>query len=167
MKIILIGMPGSGKSSFATEISTFLGLEHIDTDMFIEKKYHLSINEIFKNSNENVFRKYEHEALKDILKKENIIISTGGGMPCYNNNIDLMNESGITVYLKISVDTLSQRLLNDNNERPLIKDKSDEDIKIYLEKTLKNREQFYLKAKYTIDAEKSITEMLRLLPFND
>ena len=166
MKIILIGMPGSGKSSLATEMSREAGLEYIDSDVFIENKFNLSINEIFSNSGENKFREYEHKALKEIFEKDNIILSTGGGMPCYYNNIDLMNNAGITVYLKTSVEILMKRLINNSTERPLIKDKSNKEIKEYLNTTLKDREQFYLKAKYIIDAEKSIEEMLKLIPFN-
>ena len=159
-------MPGSGKSSLASEMSNVPGLKHIDSDVFIEDKYNLSINEVFSKSGENKFREYEQKALKEILEEDNIILSTGGGMPCYYDNIDVMNNAGITVYLKTSAETLKKRLLNNSTERPLIKHKSNKEIKEYLDATLKDREQFYLKAKYVIDAEKSIEEMLKLLPFN-
>ena len=159
-------MPGSGKSSLATEMSNISGLKHIDSDAFIENKYNSSINEIFNKSGENKFREYEHKALKEILKEDNIILSTGGGMPCYYDNIDVMNNAGITVYLKTSAQTSKKRLLNNSTERPLIKDKSNKEIKEYLDAILKDREQFYLKAKYIVDTEKSIEEILKLLPFN-
>jgi len=166
MRIILLGMPGSGKTSTAKEIAKQSNLLFIDSDAFIELKYQLKIEEIFNKFGENKFREFEHIALKEILLKDNFILATGGGMPCYNNNIELMNNTALTVYLNASVQTLMNRLNADKIVRPLIKDKTEEEIYKYLSRILKKREQYYNQSKRVINANLTIDEIIKLPIFN-
>ncbi|MCF6365342.1 MAG: shikimate kinase [Bacteroidales bacterium] len=166
MRIILTGMPGSGKSTIASRIARLKGLQFIDSDYYIEQKYNLTIEEIFRKFNENRFREFEYSALKEIIKNDNFILATGGGMPCYFDSINLMKNSGITIYLRASVQTLMHRIKADNITRPLLKDKTDKEIFKYLNDTLKIRELYYLQAEYIVDAGKTTDEIIKLPLFD-
>ncbi len=152
-------MPGSGKSTLAKELAKKMSCKLIDTDKYIEAKENIKIHEIFKLQSEETFRKIEHKALKEIIKNKNIIISTGGGMPCFYNNINIMNKAGKTIYLKTSLETLQERL-KDDITRPLIKNKSKEEIKKYIQATIKEREKYYLKAHFIFNEKQNINDLL-------
>ena len=122
-KIILLGYMGSGKTSIGNYLKQELNYKFYDLDNFIEDKWDLNISNVFETKGELYFRKIERIALKEILdQKAPMIISLGGGTPCYFNNMDYINnqEGSITFYLKSSVDSISNRLLIDKNNRPLI-----------------------------------------------
>src|SRR5688500_7831796 len=110
MKIFLLGYMGCGKSSAGKKLANKLGFEFIDLDEMIEKQYQKSVSEIFETEGENKFREYEHNCLKGLLDKENIVISLGGGTPCYYNNMELINTHGTSIYLKMSTEVLASRL---------------------------------------------------------
>ena len=153
MRIFLIGFMGSGKTKRGKEIAQKLGYNFFDLDELIQKKNNKTISEIFEKEGEGKFREYEHDSLKEIIKSDDYVLSTGGGTPCFNNNIDLMNQNGITVYLKAESSFLLSRLTNTNNDgRPLIAGKSNEELHDYIKESLNQREQYYIKAKYTFDA---------------
>ena len=149
---------GSGKTTIGNYLKQNLNYEFYDLDKFIEEKWDLNISKIFETKGELYFRKIERKALEEILdKKGPMIISLGGGTPCYFNNIDFINnkKGSITFYLKSSVDILSNRLLNDKNNRPLINNlKNIDEIKGYVNKHLFERNQFYFKAKHIISTDK-------------
>lgn len=105
-KIFLIGYMGSGKSTAGKKLAAELGYAFIDLDHFLEKEYQQTIPEIFAARGEAEFRNMEHNTLKKVLEKSDVVISAGGGTPCYFNNMELMNNNGITIYLKMSVDAL-------------------------------------------------------------
>ena len=153
MKIFLIGYMGSGKSSIGKKLASKLGMNFIDLDEHIEQEYGRSIEEIFSNEGEDRFRELEHLYLKNLVPKDNLIISTGGGTPCFYNNIELINNNGVSVYLKMSVDALAHRLLNAKKKRPLIQDMSEVDLKFFIENNLSRREPFYLQAHYKVKAK--------------
>ena len=157
-KIFLIGYMGSGKTSVGKCLAQKIGLQFIDLDFFIENRYRKTINEIFEEKGEPGFRELEHRSLLEIVNFENTVISTGGGAPCFYNNMDIMNQSGITVYLKTSVDELAKRLDSCKHNRPLIKDKNIEELKEYITENVAKREAFYNQASIVIDVEKLITE---------
>ena len=147
---------GCGKSAVGKQLADKLNFDFIDSDLFIEKKHQKSIPEIFMTEGEDKFRNLEHNCLEDIIAEmnnKNIIISTGGGTPCFYDNMELMNGSGITIYLQISAEALMNRLRNEKSTRPLIKDLTDEKLKNYIQENLKQREVYYLQARHTVNAE--------------
>ena len=160
MLIFLVGYMGSGKSSFGKKLSLKLQIDFIDLDNYIEEKCQMSIQELFDKKGEAHFRILEDEALKILAKKDNLVIATGGGAACSFENMELMNKHGITVYLQSSADLLLNRLKKSKKERPLIKDKNEEELKIFIEQSLEKREVFYLKSKYIIDAKNANVDHL-------
>ncbi len=152
-KIFLTGYMASGKSSTGITLATQLGYEFIDLDKFIEQEYKMTIPEIFSSKGEKEFRAMEHNALKKVIEKEKIVIACGGGTPCYYGNMELMNNHGTTVYLKMSVDTLVNRLMNAKEKRPLIANKDEKQLKEFVTRQLEKREDTYHQAQYTVKAK--------------
>lgn len=150
MRIYLIGYMGSGKSTLGRRLSKHLGLQFVDMDHFIEQRFHKTIPQIFEQEGEEEFRKKERKVLEELSGFTDIVIATGGGAPCFFDNMELMNETGITVYLDIDPEILAERLLKSKTERPLVKGKSKEELVKYIDTTLKKREVFYNRAKYRI-----------------
>ncbi len=165
MELFLIGMPGSGKSTAAKEIASLMQISFYDTDELIKKKYKMSIPGIFKEFGEKEFRKYEETVLNELIIKDSFIAATGGGLPCFNDNMNKMNDTGITIYLKTSIEILFQRLRKSIN-RPLLQGKSDSELFDYLQKTINSREPYYSQANYIIDADKTLNEIIKSEPFN-
>lgn len=143
MRIFLLGFMGSGKSFSGKRLAEKFGMSFIDLDAYIEAKEGRTIREIFEEEGEDYFRKVERECLHEMAEKEMTIISTGGGTPCFFDNMKWMNDRGITVFLETSVDVLANRLFNEMKKRPLLKDFSKEELKKYIEKKLEERNPFY------------------------
>lgn len=153
-KIFLNGYMGSGKSSAGETLASQLGYEFIDLDKFIEKEYKMTIPEIFSAKGEKEFRAMEHNALKKVIEKENnIVVACGGGTPCYYGNMELMNNNGTTVYLKMSTDALVSRLLIAKDKRPLILNKDEKQLREFVNRQLEKREDTYHQAQYTVKAK--------------
>ena len=150
MRIYLIGYMGSGKSHLGRKFAKHLGLQFIDMDHYIEKRNYKTIPQIFAEEGEAEFRKKERKALEELSEFTNIVIATGGGAPCFFDNIDLMNNSGKTIYLNIDPKILAFRLMKSKTERPLIKGKSKDELIVFIDETLKKRNEFYSQAKYQI-----------------
>lgn len=154
MIISLMGYMGSGKTLVSKELSILNNFKIFDLDTEISKQNNRSITEIFKEKGEIFFRKIEKEVLEKILSTEkNIILSLGGGTPCYYNNIDSINEKTISVFLKTNVKTLAQRLSSEKDKRPLIQNISNEDLPEFIAKHLFERNPFYNQAKITINTD--------------
>jgi len=149
-KFFLTGYMGSGKTTAGKKLSAKLGYEFIDLDKFIEQEYQLTIPEIFAKKGEKEFRAMEHNALKKLLEKDNLVIACGGGTPCYYNNMELMNNHGNTVYLKMSADSLVSRLLNAKDKRPIIANKTEKELREFVTRQLEKREDFYDQAQYVV-----------------
>ncbi len=149
-KIFITGYMGSGKSTAGKKLASELGYEFIDLDHFIESEYNQTIPEIFASKGEKEFRSMENNALKKVLEKTDAVISCGGGTPCYFNNMELMNNNGITIYLKMSVDALVNRLVNAKEKRPLIQNKTEPELRAFIARQLEKREDQYHLAQYTI-----------------
>ena len=141
---------GSGKTTIGRNISKDLNLSFLDTDKEIEERNCLSINDIFNKKGEAFFRQEEQKIVNKIINLENTIIATGGGLPCFNNNIDLLNKYGCTIYLKCDKKLLYNRLLADKKNRPLIKDFNHKELQEYINNLLTKREKHYKKSKHTI-----------------
>ncbi|HXC06502.1 MAG TPA: shikimate kinase [Bacteroidia bacterium] len=153
MKIFLIGYMGSGKSTLGKKLANQLGYAFIDQDKLIEDTLGKSIHEIFEEEGESYFRETEHSMLISLLEKDNVVISTGGGTPFHHNNMELMNQHGLTIYLKMSADTLLSRLRQSKDTRPLISGKSEEDLYHFILTHLEDREPFYAEAQYKVKAK--------------
>lgn len=149
-KIILVGYMGSGKTTIGKELSLLTGLPFVDLDAYIEEKENLSIQEIFKIKGEIYFRKQEHFWLNELLSLNiSIIISLGGGTPCYaNNHIHLQNKAFLSFYLKANISTLVNRL-KDTKNRPLLNNIND--LPSYIAQHLFERSYFYNFSQYKID----------------
>ncbi|MCW3071986.1 MAG: shikimate kinase [Bacteroidetes bacterium] len=149
-KIFLTGYMGSGKSTAGKKLAMKLGFEFIDLDKFIEAECGQTISSIFAEKGENEFRALEHNALKKLVTKENIVVACGGGTPCYYGNMELMNNNGTTIYLKMSADSLASRLLKAKDKRPLIENKTEEELRKYITEHLEKREDIYHQAQYIV-----------------
>ena len=150
MRIYLIGYMGCGKSTLGRKLSEHLGLQFVDMDHYIEERNCKTIPQIFSEEGEAEFRKKERKALEELSEFTDIVIATGGGTPCFFDNIDLMNKTGKTIYLNIDPKILADRLLKSKTERPLIKGKSRDELVAFIDDTLKKRNEFYLQAAYQI-----------------
>jgi shikimate kinase len=152
MRIFLIGFMGSGKSTLGKQVARKLGFSFVDQDEYIERKTGVSVGEYFSRFGESAFRALEHESLKELIAIDNVVIATGGGAPCFHSNIDIMNENGIAIYLKLRPEVLKSRLKNAQNERPLIKGKSELELLEYIKAKLLERDPYYSKAKHIIES---------------
>lgn len=150
MRIYLIGYMGCGKSTLGRKLSKHLDLQFVDMDHYIEERNYKTIPQIFEEEGEAEFRLKEKKALEELSEFSDIVIATGGGAPCFYDNIELMNQTGKTIYMNISPDILADRLLKSKTERPLIKGKSREELVAFIDETLKKRNEFYKQAKYQI-----------------
>jgi shikimate kinase len=151
MKIYLIGYMGAGKSRFGRLLAERTGLKFIDLDDLFEEHYHIGISDFFEKYGEPVFRKLEHDILHSTADFENCVISTGGGTPCFHDGMAFIKGNGISVYLKLDLDTLFIRLKSVKKKRPLISGMSDPELLRYIEKQLRERERDYLEADFIIN----------------
>lgn len=152
--IFLTGFMGVGKTTIGKRLANHLSFDFIDTDHLIEEKIGCSISEYFKKFGESAFRKEEHAMLQEvIIQNKNTVISVGGGLPCFHNNMELMNQNGITVYLKRPPKELYQRLRQGKQNRPLLADKTDEELLDFIEKKLDEREVYYNQARIIADRD--------------
>jgi len=144
---------GSGKSTTGKWLAERLDHEYIDLDDYVEKMTGLSVSTIFSSQGEKVFRELEKKALIEVTRKSRIVIATGGGIPSFSDNMDLMNRSGKTVYIKVSLENLFKRLVKEKDHRPLIRGKSESELKRYIKDKLEEREIFYRKAQFVIKGD--------------
>ena len=150
-RIILIGYMGAGKTTIGKALSVELGMMFYDLDWYAETRMHSSISRIFAEKGEEGFRKIEHNMLHEVAEFENVIISCGGGTPCYLDNMDYLNRQGETVYLKARPEVLCGHLKMGRVERPLIKGKNEDELLRFIIGQLEEREPYYTKAKYQLD----------------
>lgn len=150
-RIILIGYMGAGKTTIGKALAKDLGLQFYDLDWYIESRRRKKIAQIFAEMGEEKFRYIEQAMLHEVAEFEDVIISCGGGTPCFYDNIDYMNQQADVVYLKAEPEVLYKHLLMSKNERPLLKGKSPEELIAFIREQLAYREQFYSKAQHTLD----------------
>jgi shikimate kinase len=149
--IYIIGFMGSGKSTAGKKLAAILGWSFIDLDKKIEEHCGKTIPEIFSEYGEDYFRKIEAEVLKSLKSYSKSVISTGGGAPCYGNNMEYMLETGLTIYLKLSPGQLKSRLAKSTTKRPLIKDLNSEELQSFIEKKLSFREKWYCRGEIIME----------------
>lgn len=163
-RIFLIGYMGSGKTTIGKLLSKQLGFTFLDMDAYIEEKYFKTISQIFEAYGETYFREIERKCLHEVALFENTVIATGGGTPCFFDNMDVMNATGTTVYLKYSPEELATRLSSATNKRPLIAQKQGDELLEFISKTLLTREVFYNKAQHLIfGTEKEIIHKIAVI----
>ncbi|HBC28999.1 MAG TPA: shikimate kinase [Prevotellaceae bacterium] len=150
-RIILVGYMGSGKTTIGRQLALALGLEFYDLDWYIETRYRSTVAQIFAQRGEDGFREMERNMLHEVAEFEDIVLSCGGGTPCFFDNMDYLNAQGETVYLKATPEVLARHLRMGRVERPLIKGKSEGELLQYIQSSLQAREPFYGKAKNIID----------------
>lgn len=162
MKVILVGYMAVGKTTIASLLSEKIGLKMVDLDNLIEEKTNLSVSDIFEHKGEIYFRNIEHEILKEVLEnEEKLIISTGGGTPCYANNHLLINsKNAISIYLKASLPIIFERLKSDKKNRPLVANQSDEELEEFIAKHLFERSYFYNQATFKISIDNKNPEII-------
>lgn len=151
IRIILIGYMGAGKTTVGKALAKELGVPFYDLDWYIESRMHKTVAQIFAEKGEEGFRKIEHNMLHEIAEFEDVIVSCGGGTPCFFDNIDYMNQQGPVIYLKADSEVLYKHLVMSKNDRPLLRGKSPEELITFIREQLEKREPFYSKAKYTLD----------------
>ncbi len=157
--IFLIGFMGSGKSTIGKMLAQRLNYDFIDSDLWIENEQGKNITSIFTEKGESYFRELEINFLENLKPKTSTVIATGGGLPCYQQNMNSLNELGTVFYLNASPTELVNRIKHDNS-RPLLTNISEAEKLVHIQNKLKERSVFYERAHFTIDANKSIEEQI-------
>ena len=162
MRIYLIGYMGSGKSMVGKGLAQKLGLSFIDMDHYIEERNFRTIPQIFAEDGESGFRKLEQKALHELSEFDDVIIATGGGAPCFFDNMEVIKHTGRSVYLNGTPRIIAERLKQSKTERPLIKGKTNEELVDFIDETLTKRSPWYLQADVIInfDHDLSIEEVM-------
>jgi len=153
MRIFILGFMGTGKSHWGKLWAEANNMQFYDLDALIEEQEKASVVDIFEKAGEDYFRVKEASMLRDILKHDNCIISCGGGSPCFYDNMQCMNENGITVYLSATPQYILKNVLDEKEKRPLIKKVNEAELLFFVEQKLKERAPFYSQATLTLDAE--------------
>ena len=149
--IFLVGFMGAGKTTLAKKMASKLGYQWIDTDQEIEKKEGVKVSEIFEVRGEAYFRALEKQLIDGLIPSEKMIVATGGGLPCFNNLMETLNQLGTSIYLERTPKELFQRVKQATNSRPLIAHKTDEELLEYIESTMEKRREIYLKSNIIAD----------------
>lgn len=161
MTVFLIGFMGSGKTTFGKKLAAKLKLNFVDLDEQICIQNEIeSINSLIELKGFDYFRQTESETLKSLLI-ENSLVSTGGGTPCYYDNLDWMKQNGTVVFLQVDEGVLLSRLKNTNlEERPLLKGLDEERLKTFITEKLKDRMPFYEQAHFVFNPVNEKMEVL-------
>ena len=153
MRIFLLGFMGTGKTYWGQLWSQQQHLDFFDLDAAIEKAGGMTIAKMFATHGEQYFREQERSLRRTFGAKDNFILSTGGGTPCFFDNMDWMNENGITIYLQTAPKILKERLIKEKAHRPLIKDLDDTAIMQFIENNINKRNKFYMQSTVILDTE--------------
>ncbi|MDR1455460.1 MAG: shikimate kinase [Tannerella sp.] len=151
-RIFLTGYMGAGKTTLGKALSGQMNLSFTDLDHFIERRYCRTIRRIFEEEGEDGFREMEREALREVGGYEDAVISTGGGTPCFHGNMAFMNAAGTTVYLELSVEELARRTEVCRNTRPVLKNRSGEELRQFIAASLSERSRYYEQADIVLHA---------------
>ncbi|GLR16493.1 shikimate kinase [Portibacter lacus] len=160
-KIYLLGFMGSGKSTLGRELAKQLNFSFNDLDDMIEEYCQCTIADLFTNLGEDHFRLIETKILKHTQNLEHAVISLGGGTPCFNDNMDFVNQNGKSIYLQIKPEVLVERLINEKAKRPLISQAQNKiDLEKLISTKLSARSQFYEEAHHIVDGNASIDKII-------
>ncbi|MBF1605272.1 MAG: shikimate kinase [Prevotella shahii] len=150
-RIILIGYMGAGKTTVGKALAAELGLRFYDLDWYIESRMRKTVAQLFAELGEEGFRRIERNMLHEVAEFEDVLISCGGGTPCFFDNMQYINQQGLTLYLKASPEVLYKHLKMGKSVRPLLLNKTPEEVQRFISEQLKAREQFYTRAQFTLD----------------
>ncbi len=153
MRIYLIGYMGSGKSTVSKRLARIFHLDCYDLDDLFEQRFKVSISQFFEKYDESLFRRLESQLLKETALLENAVIATGGGTPCFYDNMDWMNHLGITVFLEMSLSGIISRVKNSKKKRPILMNKSDDEMAHFVHEHLRHRNIYYSQAQIITPAE--------------
>lgn len=157
-RIFLVGYMGAGKTTIGKVLSKLIGLTFIDLDYYIEGRFRKTVAQLFAERGEEGFRSIERNMLHEVAEFEDVLVSTGGGTPCFFDNMEFMNQQGTTVYLQVSVDELASRLEVCKHTRPVLKNRTGDELKAFVAESLSGRLPFYQKASIVFDANELMTE---------
>ncbi len=152
IRIFLTGYMGAGKTTLGKAFAREMHVPFIDLDWYIEERFHKSVRELFAGRGEDAFRQLERNMLHEVGEFEDVVISTGGGTPCFFDNMDYMNAAGQTVFLDVHPDILFRRLRVATQQRPILQGKTDEELRAFILEALEKRAPFYSQAQYLFDA---------------
>ncbi len=158
MNIILVGMPGSGKSTLGRVLAKMLHYQFVDVDERIEAHENKTIASIFAEHGEDYFREVERKVLHEVLNETNAVIATGGGAPCFYDNMEQIKKNDISIYLKVSQTALLTRLQAGKDKRPMLSQKSDDELNTFLLAKLAERTPFYEQAAYIFEGDTTRAE---------
>ena len=160
-RVFLLGFMGVGKSTLGRIAAAKLSTRFMDFDVLVEQYQEMTISQIFSQCGQAFFRKIEHDLLREVVQTEtDFIMGTGGGLPCFHSNLEFMNEHGVTVYLKAPSSAIVERLWNSSGARPLIANKSREELSAYVEETLRVRSRYYEQAKEILELDLTSSKVL-------
>lgn len=154
VRIFLIGYMGAGKTTLGKAFARSMNLSFIDLDWYLEERFHRTVSELFAEKGEDGFRLLEQKCLHEAGEFEDVIIATGGGTPCFFDNMDYMNSQGTTVFLDVSIDVLFIRLTIAHQNRPILQGKTDDELRTFIQTSLARRADFYGKAQHVFDGNR-------------
>lgn len=152
-RIYFVGYMGAGKTTQSRKFARMINWHWVDLDEMFEERYKISISSFFEKYDENLFRKLESQLLKETNQLQQTVIATGGGLPCYYDNMAWMIEHGLTIYLQISPDAAANRLLASKKKRPVIESKNADDLSDFIKNHIRQRNIYYTQAKVVVKAE--------------
>ena len=154
MTIFIIGYMASGKTTFGRALARRTGMQHIDLDFYIEQRFHSTVRDIFARKGEAEFRRIEGAMLREVGEMDDVIVSCGGGTPCFGDNLDYMNSRGLTVCLQASEGVTADRIIRAGSKRPLMAGKSREEILLTLREHMEVRRRYYDGAQLIISGDR-------------
>ena len=150
---------GAGKTTIGKVLSQMAGLTFIDLDYYIEGRFRKTVSQLFAERGEEGFRTIEHNMLHEVAEFEDVLVSTGGGTPCFYDKMAFMRQQGTTIYLKVSVEELAKRLELCKQTRPVLRNRSGEELKAFVQESLSSRASFYEQAQIIFNADRLLTEV--------
>ncbi|MEA3480091.1 MAG: shikimate kinase [Bacteroidota bacterium] len=165
MRLFIVGFMGAGKTTIGRSLAKKLKYKFVDLDELFEDKFHFSIANFFDRFGEDKFREFEHQLLKQtIIEHDDLIISTGGGTPCFYDNMDIMNKNGLTLYIRMHEHSLKHRLLRSRRRRPVLPGLREDEMEAFINKLMEYREPIYQRANFTVKGEDlDIDEIVSLI----
>ncbi len=160
MRVYLIGYMASGKSNLGRELAGVLGFEFVDLDVHFESRFRISVSDFFDKYDETAFRKIERDLLLETVSMEDTVISTGGGTPCFYDNMEVIRRSGISLYLRWDPGDLAERLIRVKRRRPLLRDVADDSLESRIRSDLRHREYFYRQADCVMEGREATASEL-------